>query len=334
MNAPRLAAVAVVSFAAAPVVAQVGPDLLLKPFPVDERDFEHTSGATILETGDSGNGFSLGIDVFENEGRVRVPAPEGSILDQAQARVGYRYTHLYLDTGDPVLPKNLVDVAVGYGMGVFQSQDETVVAGVSLGVGYAAAGAFGDANGYYALADLAVGKEFQQDGRFFKSGDRFGFVLNYDGNRTLFPDIPLPGFQFIRKPREDLELSVGFPFSSVVYEPSEQLTLRLTYSVPDSLTGRVDYGFNDGLGVFAEYAIQTEAFHSDTLADADDRILFRQQRAEAGVRYKMQDRLNVIAAAGFAFGQEFNVGFDTRSDEEIADPSDEPYVRLAIEYNF
>jgi hypothetical protein len=328
-----LAVVAVVSLAASTAVAQVGPDLLLKPLPEDDRWFELTSSATIQETGQSGNGFRLGIDRYENFGRFQldIPGPVGSVLERAQGRFGYNYTHLHLDTNDPVLPNDLVDAGLGFGMGIFQSQDETIVAGITVGLGYAGSNAFGDANAWYGEANLAVGKEFRDEGRWFKSGDRFGFVINYDGNRSFLPDVPLPGFQFIRKPTEELELSVGFPFSSIVYSPTEQLEFRLQYTIPDSITGRIDYGFDEGFGIFIDYTASTEAFHVNELANGNDRLIFSQQRAEIGLRYRVEDNLNVIAAGGFAFDQDFSVGFDTRDDDDVANASDEPYFRVAVE---
>ena len=160
-----------------------------------------------------------------------------------------------------------------------------------------------------------------------------GFVINYDGNRTIFPDIPLPGFQYTRPLDEALELAVGFPFSSVRWEPTEKLTIRGNFSFPDNLTGRIDYGYSDGIGIFAEVAARSEAFHADQL-ESDDRLIFRQSRAEAGVRYRVEDRVSVVAAGGWAFSQEFSVGFDVRDDDEIAELDDAPYLRTAVELRF
>ncbi|MEM6314681.1 MAG: hypothetical protein AAF743_11360 [Planctomycetota bacterium] len=331
-----LAAAATFAVGAA-ATAQTDFGLIADPMPQDV-EFELDTSALIFETGDTDNGFDVSLDLFQTSGRFRVPGDDEFILRQAQARFGFDYTHLYLDTADPVLPENLVDVSLGYGMGVYQSEDETIVAGVTVGIGYAGAGAFDDGNAYYGLANFVLGKEFQEDGKFFKAGDRFGLVISYDGNRVLFPDIPLPGFQYTRPITEELELSVGFPFSSVRWRPDERWEFTLNYLIPDAFTGRVDYGFREGIGVFAEVAGQSEAFHADQLPNANDRIIFRQSRVEGGIRYRVQDtqdyRVNVILAAGFAFNTEFDVGFDVRDDNTVAELSDEPYLRAAVELRF
>ncbi|MEM8873316.1 MAG: hypothetical protein AAGD32_03560 [Planctomycetota bacterium] len=332
-----LVAAVAVSAASSLAVAQTGPELLLNPLPEDV-EFETMTHALIFETGSTSDGFSAGLDIFQSEGRLRIPGGEDDILRRAQARVGYNITHLYLDTGDPLLPEELVDVSIGYGMGLFQSEDKTIVAGLTLGVGYAGAGAFDDGNAWYALANLAVGKEFTQNGKYFKAGDRFGVVINFDGNRTIFPDFPLLGFQYTRPVTEELELSVGFPFSSVTWRPDDNWEIRLNYSLPDSFTGRIDYGFREGFGIFGEIAGQSEAFAVDDLPNGNDRILFQQSRLEMGLRYRVQEtkdyRANAILAIGYAFDTEFNVGFDVRDEDSLTDISDEAYVRAAVELRF
>ena len=149
--------------------AQTGPDLLLKPLPKD-YSIDHVTSALILETTDLEDGAgTISLDYFETEGRFPLPVDDDSILKKAQARIGYAYDLLLLDSDGAasglaggLLDDQLHDISVGYGMGLFQSKDETIVAGATIGVGYAAAGDFGDANGYYGLANFAVGKEFRE----------------------------------------------------------------------------------------------------------------------------------------------------------------------------
>jgi len=47
-----------------------------------------------------------------------------------------------------------------------------------------------------------------------------------------------------------------------------------------------------------------------------------------------KDTFAVTAAAGYAWGQEFSTGFDSRKSDEVADVSDEPYVRFGVEVKF
>jgi hypothetical protein len=44
--------------------------------------------------------------------------------------------------------------------------------------------------------------------------------------------------------------------------------------------------------------------------------------------------VSLTVAGGYAFGQEFGIGFDTRNDDELLSLDDAPYVRGALELRF
>jgi hypothetical protein len=44
--------------------------------------------------------------------------------------------------------------------------------------------------------------------------------------------------------------------------------------------------------------------------------------------------VSLLVAGGYAFGQEFSTGFDFRDTDKVAEPSDEPYVRMGFEARF
>lgn len=325
-------------------LGQTDSSLLLETLPDDLR-LEADASALFLDRGTTDTGDGIGLQYFETDGRLR-PLFRGS---RAKPRFGYDLTLLNVDTDDPALPDALLtDASVGVGLGVFQGGEgagplRDVIAGVTVGVGYAGVGAFGDANAVYYQATLVAGREFA-------NGDQFGLVVDYDGNRTFLPDWPLPGFQY-RTERfpgplrgdDRLLLGLGFPFSSVEWGPTERLTVTANYAIPDSFTARIDYELFQNTGLFAEVANRREAFHWDDLEDGGDRLLFLQRRVEAGVRYTFNDDLDqagvepglsAVVAGGYAFDQEFEVGFDSRDSDTVAEPSDEPYVRVAVELRY
>src|SRR5262245_30372706 len=156
--------------------AQTGPELLLKPFPKGQTVEGQASGGFIAD-GDTTKGDDFSMNFYNAAGRFRI-MPE----QRADPRFGFNVTFFDIDTDGPV-PANLVDTSVGFGMGVLDNSGW--LGGVTLGVGYAAAGAFDDGNGYYYQADFLIGKELDET-------SSIGFVLDYDGNRTFMPDVPLP----------------------------------------------------------------------------------------------------------------------------------------------
>ena len=341
-SVPTLAALALAGVLAAPAAGQTNSALLLKPLQ-DDLLIEADAGATFQGKGSTDDG-SIKIDVYEVNGRVRPLLRDF----RAKPRFGYDLTLIHVDTTDPALPDaNLVDTSVAVGLGIFQGGEEAgplrdVIAGITLGVGYAGVGAFDDGNAYYGLATLVVGRQFD-------NGDAFGLVVDYDGNRTFLPDWPLPGFQYQKNlpgplpGRDTLKLNVGFPFSGVIWGPTDRLTVTANYAIPDEFTGRVDYELFQNTGVFAEFANRRDAFHWDALDNSSDRLLFLQRRVEAGVRYTLNDTLEqagqepgltAVLAGGYAFGQRFDVGFDSTNTDRAADPSDEPYVRVGLELRY
>ncbi|HWP41449.1 MAG TPA: hypothetical protein VNL70_11025, partial [Tepidisphaeraceae bacterium] len=224
-------------------MAQTGPELLLKPWP---RPQQVQAQAEFMMLGEGSTEATDDFDLafYDLSGRVRLLTES-----RADPRFGFSYTHLNT-SGDPRLPGQLVDTSVGLGVGI--ADWSGWLAGITVGLGYAAAGAFDDANGWYGMADFAIGREFDEN-------SALGFVLNYDGNRTIFPDVPLPGFQYRKKLDNALLLAVGFPFSSIEYRPTAALSLSGTYYIPDDLTVRVDYKLAQQLAVFGEFRSRREA---------------------------------------------------------------------------
>jgi hypothetical protein len=292
---------------------------MVRPWPAGQR-VEAQGGATFLDDGHTRNADDLRLSYYESTGRVRLLPSE-----RADPRFGYEGKYIKLDTNDPALPSKLCDTSVAFGMGV--ADVDGWLAGLSVAVGYAAAGGFDDGNAYYGKADLAVGKQFNET-------DSFGLVIDYDGNRTFMPDVPLPGFEYRKRLDTRLLLAVGFPYSSIEWKPIEPLTLSARYVFPDDGELKVDYTLIKGLGLFASYALRQEAFHWDELPDSSDRLIYIQRRVEGGVRWTPIEQASLVAAVGYAFDQEFNVGWDTRDQDRVAKPSDEPYLRVGFEVRF
>ena len=299
--------------------AQTGPELLVKTWPKGEL-FEGQADATFLNDGhtEHGNEFQLGI--YQASGRVRLYPTQ-----RADPRFGFDTTLIDVHTNDPGLPSKLVDTSVAFGIGV--ADNDGWLAGLSLGVGYAGAGAYDDSNAYYGKADFAIGKQLDER-------TSVGIVLDYNGNRGLLPDVPLVGFEYRKQIYEKLQLAVGFPFQSIVWTPNDEWTFTGRYIFPDGGDARVDYSIVKQAGVFVSYASRIVPFHDDELAIGHDRLIYEYTRAEVGARFTPIEQVNVIGAVGYIFSQEFNQGWDTRDVDRVSKPSDEPYLRVGVEVKF
>jgi hypothetical protein len=300
-------------------LAQTGPDLLLRPFP-RERTAEASGSAVFLGEGETDNADAdFRLSLYESSGRARIFPKE-----RADPRVGYDLLYLDVDTDDPALPDWLIDHSFAFGMGVLDVHGW--LGGLTVGVGYAGDEVYDDANAWYYMATFAIGREIDET-------SQIGIAIDYNGNRSIYPDVPLPGFQYRKRIDSKLVLGVGFPVTTVEWKPIEKLTFDLDFSIPDWLDARVDYQVIKQIGVFAELTRRIDAFAVEGLP-GERRLIFEQKRAEVGVRWEPVENASLIVAGGYAFDQEFNVGFDTRHAPNVAEPSDEPYVRVGFEVRY
>ncbi len=308
--------------------AQTGPDLLLGGFD-ENRNFKTDGSLVYVFDGHTDNNDSdIQLSILNAEGMMKLDLDnlaKGWNLNRAQPRAGFEFTYLNIDSNDPALPDQFSDTSFGIGMGI--GQGGKWVAGLSVALGHASANAFGDGNGWYGKADIAVGYTIDEN-------QSIGFILDYDGNRTAFPDVPLPGFVYKRKLSDQLKLSVGFPYTDLEYKPDDKWTISLRYVLPSSGEATVEYKAAEALRIYGSVSSQSEAFHWNQLANNHDRVLFFQTRAEVGLRGTYNDQFSFMVAGGYAFAQSFEVGWDSRDTDKIAELSDEPYARIGFELNF
>lgn len=311
--------------------AQTGADLLLGQFGegnnfVGQAEAIYIDRGSTDHSGGDGKAFTHGLDVYNASARFKLDLDNVIPgFSRAQPRAGFAATVLDFHSNDPAVPGTLTDISFGVGLGV--AKTEKWVAGISVGVGFASNNVFNDANAFYGKADLAFAYTLNER-------EKLGIVLDYNGNRTFMPDVPLPGFIYTRKLTDQFTLEVGFPYSDIQYQPDDNWTFMLKFNFPDGGEANVDYKVTQSFHVFGAFAQQNNAFHWNEVDDSRDRVIFHQTRAEIGARGVLQDRYAFTAAVGYAFGTELDVGWDSRDPDGLADLSDEPYARVGFEVKF
>jgi hypothetical protein len=302
--------------------AQTGATLLVAPFPKEQ--FTDIRGSWLYEDAGhvKGSDESLRLAFYETAGRVRlIPG------NLTSPRVGWEFEYIDVRGNPGVLPGQLTDESVGVAFPVAKV-DEWIF-GLALGVGYAGASPFGEGGAWYGKATAVAFRQFSES-------DALVFVLDYDGNRTFLPDVPLPGVAYTRRVNPTLFYVVGLPLSSVTWKPFEKFSLEAGWYPIESFHAAAGYEFTPHWSAFASLDYNSSAFRLDGLS-GNDRLIFQQRRAELGLRFAPRvgrDTFALTAAAGYAWGQEFSAGFDSRRTDEVADASDEPYVRVGFEVKF
>jgi hypothetical protein len=300
------------------VAAQTGAELLIRPF-AEGENFELNGSAAFQSTGEDDFGGDLRVNVYEASGRAR------EVREQSIPRIGYDFTYLDIDSDIGVLPERLVDQSIAVGLAMPDLYGFR--GGFTVGVGYAGDSPFGDANAWYGKGTVAMGKKIDE-------ATDLGVFLDYDGNRSFLPDVPLPGFAYRKRLEPRLILVAGVPLSSLEWTPNDTWKFELFFTLIDSFDARVTYTVAPGFNVYANLDSRNHAFHMDELEESNDRLLFEETRAELGVQWEPRDDTRVIVAGGYAFGQEFSTGWDFRDTDGITDVSDEPYVRVGLEMRF
>ncbi len=317
---------AVVFFAAAMftshALAQTGAELLIRPFAKGEN-LELNTSAIFQSTGEDDFGGDLGVNVYELSGRAR------EVREKSIPRLGYDLTYLDIDSEIGVfgslLPERVSDQSLAVGLAMPDLYGFR--GGFTVGVGYAGERPFGDANAWYGKGTIAMGKKLDEN-------TDLGIFLDYDGNRSYLPDVPLPGFAYRKRIDQRLILVAGIPLSTIEWTPNEKWKFEVFWTLIDSFDARVTYTVAPGFNVYANLDSRNHAFHLDELESSNDRLLFEETRAEIGVQWEPRQDTRVIVAGGYAFGQEFSTGWDFRDTDEITQVSDEPYVRAGLEMRF
>jgi hypothetical protein len=317
----RLAATVLLLGACANACAQTGPSLLVEPFP-KEQFIDTRAGWLHQDAGHvKGSDEGARLSFYELTGRVRLFP--GSLTSP---RVGWELLAIDVDlgAGSTLLPGQLLDQSVGAAFPVAKAGDWIFAA--ALGVGYAGASPFGEGNSLYGKATAVALRQFSDK-------DALVLVLDYDGNRTFLPDVPLPGIEYTRRVSPTLFYVVGVPVSSVTWKPAEKLSLEAGWHPVEAFHAAAGYEFAPHWVAFGSLDYHASAFFLRELK-GNDRLLFQQRRAELGVKWSPRESFGFTAALGYTWGQEFSTGFDSRRTDEVADLSDEPYVRVGLEVKF
>lgn len=309
---------------ASSALAQTGPALMLAPWQLDQIAQLRAEGFYTSTDADV-TGADVDLSIFDSSGRIRLDS--NSSYDPT---LGYSFTQFNLGTSDAALPDRLVDVSIGFG-GSFGGVDlgESLgewQMGYSIGIGYAGTAPFNDGNAWYGLATVYGVKPIDKDSRWI-------VALDYDGHRSFLPDVPLPAVTYFGRLSETVTYGLGFPYSTLRWTPDDVWTVELKSSLFISLSGQVSYKVNDRMSLFAAYQRRNDVFVMSGQAD-NRRLLFSQERAELGLRYELSGQADLVVAGGYAFGQEFDIGYDSRDPDGLRDLDDSAYIRAGIELRF
>jgi hypothetical protein len=301
--------------------AQTGPDLLVRPW-VDSDRFDSSTDALLENTGHTDSSTDIRLSIYHSEGRYRL-FPDSV----ATPRFGYDATYLDIDTNDRSLPRHLENVQLGFAQPVARIGTDGFLA-ITAAEGYAGNSTFTDSHAWYTSVNIIGGRQFANN-----KDEALLVALNFDQNRTFMPDIPIPGFAFANRYNAQLTYVLGVPYSSITYEPITGLQLEGGWELLQTFDANIGYAFTKHFELFGRYNDELDPFHIKG-QEANTRIFFETHQVEAGIRYSPVRQVRLSASAGYAFGQEFTHGFDSRNLVPIRHIGDEPFVHLRVDIAF
>ena len=301
--------------------AQTGPSLVVAPW-TGSSPLEFSGGSAVFSTdADTPGGRGVDLGSFRGQGRFR---PD--LEDEKKLTVGFEFNRINISSLDPVLPERLTlgALALGVGLGEFEALGWDWQWGVTGGAGVASSDAFGDEDGYFGLGSVFA--VTRPDPRSLLL-----VAVDYDGNRTIFPDLPLPAVSYTRFFGEDLSATVGFPFASVRWTPGRWDLSAGIFAI--QARARAAYELSEQLTVFAQFGSRTEAFHVDGAPD-NRRLFYSVESVSLGADLDLVENLSLTGSVGFAFNHEFESGFDARDLDTVRELDPGVFFGLSVGVKF
>ena len=311
--------VLIVGLCQAAAWAQAGPALILKPWRGEQyTETKVTSMIFASSETETVNG-DFDLRLYEGAGRARFD----NTTDHGLA-IGFDLIYMDIDSNDPRLPDQLSQQRLGAGLRLGEWEDW--VFDIVAGVGFAGDSPYGDGDAWYGHATGVA---------TYKVDEKTSWVvmLNYDGNRAIFPDIPLPAVAYRVQHSETLVYQIGLPVSTLYWRPYDPLVINATFAPPYNINLQVFFFVSREWRLFAAFKNEFNAFHVDGSYE-NDRLFFQQRRAEGGIKWVPCNHIDFEVAGGFAFDQEFSTGYHALDTNDEFEVDDTPYIRAAVKVKF
>lgn len=313
---PRIALLCCVCCFPEFAAAQTDPSALFEPWEPHQL-FNSETNLLIFDTGRLA-GKSAQLIEGESTGRWRLDQQH-----EINPTIGYDATWLQISNSAHIIPEHLTDLSLGIASPLGASDNWFVAA--SAAVGYAGDQPFTNSDAWYGKTTIILGRQLGEHTLLF--------MLTYDGNRTLLPDVPIPAIEYTGQLNKNFSYVLGFPNTSATWQPIDPLTFELSWDFPISLDATARYKLTPMLSIFAAYSSRESAFHTRDLPD-DRRLFFEEQLAQMGLTWRLNKFAELTAAAGFGFDRKFSQGFDDRTLHRIATLSDEPFLRFGLTISY
>ncbi|QQE10627.1 hypothetical protein JD969_14105 [Planctomycetota bacterium] len=281
--------------------AQVGPRLLTDQW----RGLHHygeTYDQPILIYGNqTTRNESIDLVYYPSQGKGRTNPQEV----EPTWRAGYKFITV-MSTNNFGLPSGLNDLAFQGAYKVGELTDNWHLE-IGAGIGSANDGHWDNTEALYGLGDIIV--KSQLDPKTILS-----VGIGYDGNRNLFPDIPLPIVQYHQLINDTFRYRLGL-INGFTWTPNDafELDADVGMLLSNQLLGinaSATYSINKNIQFFAQFLNARSGFFLEN--QGTQRMFYFANYGLIGGTYVFNEKMDLSAGVGYAFDQRFAQGFDIR----------------------
>ncbi|MHC4818283.1 MAG: hypothetical protein ACYTF8_09535 [Planctomycetota bacterium] len=314
-----LLALIALPFLDAPARADTRSGLMLRPMPEGKNAQLKLEINRYLES-KTDAGFDYDMQLFATRGRVRLLPKQ----ERRSPLLGWDVLYIDTDTADPRVPGSLTEASVAVGFGFPVGGDW--ILGVTAGVGFAGDKPF-HGRGWYGLGSLTTTKRIGER-------DILQFGVDFDGNRPIFPDTPLPLVVWTRIWSPKVRTSIGFPFLGITWEPARWFTFEFRGIPGIFQTGSLNFHVHENWDIFLRYRGANFRFFIDSFPNDNRRLFYTEQRAELGITATIAEQWEITLAAGWAFEREYSTAWDVRDTQTLVALDKAPFFGLTVTVTF
>jgi hypothetical protein len=276
------------------------------------------------EAVDAGTGQRDDINIFhwDSTGRIKLDREESD----PEFWLGYRAMTIAIEGDFSQITGDLNDVAL---VGAFALNErghaDSWRIDFAAGAGTANDGHWSNTDAIYGIGAINASQQLDQDS-FLHVG------ISYQGNRVLFPDVPLPYISYIQKVDESLSYELGVLRNAVLWDVTDGLRIEASYLTATTLAATITADVSNQWSVFFEYKDTIDGFYQNDRGNG--RVFYERSQVAAGVQFDLGTSTTVRLGGGWAFHQDFATGFDIRGTDSILRPDDAALFFLTLRGTF
>jgi hypothetical protein len=160
-------------------------------------------------------------------------------------------------------------------------------------------------------------------------------TLNYSTNSQVLYGIPIPGVAYVYAPSDAFQATIGFPFASLSFHPSEHWRYEFTYALLTTIHTRAIYQFSDRIDCYAGFDWSNENYPLADRANEQDRFFYYEKRLSTGVKFKLYEQVALDLSSGYCFDRYYfqGHGFELTGPDRL-DVGNGPFLALRLNTRF